>query len=696
MIQELISTSAPRCLNGNAGFGIVAQTVGMAQNVSLAVNALSGYTHVAPPGSGGNPIVYLHAIRRTGGMLRHIVSRIADCGNDYSGRSNRFAHHWIIEEEDVRLLPGGPAALTAQNAFLASWRGRPRELTPRKLIAADTPQEKCAIWEEVTGDAGWGGIVAERAEKGDPISIVFPQGFNSETLRMLISEVLALLPPAVRWRMTYSTYSMKSQESSGDTIQIKCFLAGSDESQFARQSPHTMVIDLQHRQGDAPDGKYVVAARGAVKQSSKVPHPPAIPITTTSVPVPGTFALAEEPKVPVGTPTIKKPKVDYATGKNVVFAEDSSVQDGNWYIYLGLLAAIILAVGLFLAFQWSRSQAPPEFPLVNHEVLEHLRQDLAAAQQQIETLGQEVETLQANTKQDQKEITDLKNAHLDLKTHAEHSETIIADLKNEVITLTNENERLEHENQELKKPERREIADQLNHLPTHWQGLALPRHSHAIPLEGSTFLHAYQDEVNLEHLPFVDLESPVTHEKISIVSEQPKPHTLIFKYPDTESTAGRNIATISLTEEGLRFQWEEDRDRNSVHWHQIKNRILLSTLRITIDRHSHEVALWVPHHPQHPSQEQSWFFFDDSSEFSVEVNIKMESIFSQLHFMLDKKAVDLFGMTADHFNEELQRRGLQPDHIDRIRSAFGIQRAAIYLVHPTRKGRLLLMEGVMP
>jgi hypothetical protein len=129
-------------LNGNAGFGIVAQTFGMARNVSQAVNALSGYTHIAEPGSAKNPVVYLHAVRQTGGMQRHIVSRIADCGNDYSGRSNRIAHHWVIEKDDVHSLPGGPAELTSQPIFRTQWNEKPAELPPNQLSAADVLPKK--------------------------------------------------------------------------------------------------------------------------------------------------------------------------------------------------------------------------------------------------------------------------------------------------------------------------------------------------------------------------------------------------------------------------------------------------------------------------------------------------------------------------------------------------------------------------
>ena len=284
MIYELISTSAPRCLDGQAGFGAVAQTTGMAPNVCKAANALSGYTHVAAPGSGKNPVIYLHVTRKTAGVLRHIISRIADCGNDYSGRSNRIAHHWIVEEEDARSLPGGPAELAAQNIFSSHWQDKPTELPPKTLSAAEMPPKKCAAWERLTGDAGWGGIIAERAEKGDPVSIIFSLEHNSEHLRTLIAESLALLPSLVRWRVTFSTYFLQSHELVGDKVQIKCFLADSEESQFIRQSPNTLVMDLRQHQGTAPAGKYVEWARGTVKPPPTTQSDTKTPAAKTSAP----------------------------------------------------------------------------------------------------------------------------------------------------------------------------------------------------------------------------------------------------------------------------------------------------------------------------------------------------------------------------------------------------------------------------
>ena len=264
MIQEQISTSSPRCLNGNAGFGVVAQTSGMAPHLARDAGALSGYSHLFSAGDAKNPVAFLHAIRRTGGVDRHILSRVADCGNDYTGRSNRIGHHWIVEEDDIRSLPGGPAAITSQhNLFCTAWKEKSLELPRGKQLP--NPQVNagiCRTWQQRLGDAGWGGVVAERIEKGDPISIIFEPGMD---VLPLLAEVFTLLPPSVRWRTTFSTYYMKSQEPpNSPKIQIKCIVAGSDEMAFARLIPDTLLIDLRRLPKDQPSGKYVEFARTGV------------------------------------------------------------------------------------------------------------------------------------------------------------------------------------------------------------------------------------------------------------------------------------------------------------------------------------------------------------------------------------------------------------------------------------------------
>jgi len=751
MIQELISTSAPRCLNGNAGFGIVAQTAGMAPNVSQAVNVLSGYTHVAPPGSAGNPVVYLHATRRSGGMLRHIISRIADCGNDYSGRSNRIAHHWIVEEGDVRSLPGGPAELTAQSIFRANWNEKAAELPHKNLTAPDVSPKKCTTWERLTGDAGWGGIVAEQAEKGAPVSIIFSSEHNSDTLRTLIVEALALLPSSVRWKTTFSTYYMKSQEASGDKIQIKCFLEGSEESQFARQSPNTLVIDLRQHQGTVPVGKYVDLARGKaqpkVQPLPKVQPDTKIPATVASVPLavpgqvpsePGTFEIAPSAVPMPVVPKKQKPRVDYTGGKSYATLEEPSERNTEWIKYaVGLGICILIAVGAVLyqtVPSWLENRAvqrqkaeeeaaakqkadeeaeakrkADEEAEAKQKAVEEQKQQQATPQDEppsgdkppedndskvgqngesIEELRRELETIRVKKDKAQEE-SDRKKEELTAQ---------IATLKKKVVEL----EKRKTEQSDLAERERKTADDLKNKLPSVWKGLELPSadSGKVATLPESKFLYSdHKDEIKFRFVPFVDLKSEVTDQKMTIHVDDTK-LPITFSFPDEiKSTLsggetkvpGGKIAEIDLNENGLQFKWEDDTARNATVWYQIKNRIMLSKLRISVGdntENAHEIALREPYkyNPQSPPKS---VVFGETEMFFLEIGKDSLIMFQNYQKMFSSFNVTVEGnITMGHWVKLL--KNISND---------GEKQTKLYLLKPettdfgTQENKLLLMEA---
>jgi len=604
MIRELISTSAPRCLNGNAGFGVVAQTSGMAHNVSQAVGALSGYTHVAPPGSPQNPVVYMHAVRKTGGVQRHIVSRVADCGNDYSGRSNRIAHHWIIEENALRNLPGGPSVLIAQNIkeFRSNWNEKPAEWQPKTLSAPNVAPGICNTWKRLTGDAGWGGVVAEHAEKGNPVSIVFPPGYNSEDLRALISEALALLPASVRWRVTFSTYYMKSQETSGDKIQVKCFLAGSEEAPL----PNALRIDLRQPLGAAPVGKYtVLKTAGMVKpqpkvQPSKSPQPQTPQIVASAhvlVPeddvyeikgttsVPGLPGKLQVPQVPGVSPPKKKSKrLDYATGKHFASDEKSSVVDKNWLWYLIVLVIIsfVVIVGLTVPSLIKMvTEGNTQRHLERRMALLLAKQQDERRQETIRQVGGWLGTEWQQARQQWLETTQQVVGWLEGEW--QNTKQMVAGWQqNEMVKVAEA------------KREAQEVAEKLENLPEIWRGLARARHPpggevRSPPLEGSEFLHG--EDVKLKYVSFVDLRSS----QIDVDNDR---RTVTFK------RGNREFARIDLVDNGLQFKWtRSDSDRVDVgvlerEVVRAERLILLSELRVTIgdnpEQEPKRIALWEP------------------------------------------------------------------------------------------------------
>ena len=681
MIQELISTSAPRCLDGNVGFGIVAQTQGMSPNVSQAANALSGYTHIAAPGSAANPVIYLHAARQTGGMLLHIVSRIADCGNDYSGRSNRIAHHWIIEESDVRSLPGGPCELTAQNIFRSQWTEKPAVLPPKNLSSTDVPPKKCTAWEQMTGDAGWGGIVAERAEKGDPISIIFSPEHSGIHLRTLIGEALGLLPSSVRWRITFSTYSMKSHEAGGGKIQIKCFLAGSEESQFARQSPNTLVIDLWQRQEAAPAGKYVEWARGTVKP------PPRSAVNGASSPSASEVHNALQRVAFKNTPM---EEIYYA--ERLGIHHYAAAKNKNWKTYLshGLLIFLVLGLGVGLWLKTSELATTQAKLATTQADRDQAQSTLETTRNNVERKCNELEGLQNELKDKTESLERKTKEYDDMKKPADQRERDYRDLKKQ-----------------------NDIAEHLSSLPTHWAGLGLylgRESKESIPLPNSGNLGRYKNDVKVEYVPFVDLSKTVKPSITDAGKPEKHPHPINVdikdsKFPvtfylfctfvDKEEEKDDNgepkmdeegnpvkkevakegnvkISEIQLTDNGLQFIWEDAvKNRKTEEWYQIKNRILLSKLKISIGNNPPRmIALWTPPPKQLArGQTAPWVAMDEDSQYHAELTT-IKTSKSTFRLPIGKQEVnDLDAATSSNLQyrtptELIQTYLMKPDTAD--------------------------------
>lgn len=274
MIQELIYTSVPRGLAADSqGFCTVACSSSMTPNLQRELEGLCGYRHPFLPGDARaslNPVAFFHVKRRVGGVDLHFLARVADCGIDYSQRTNKIGHLLALGDQD-RISCGPAAILEQSNLFKSAWNEKPHEITQsvRPANPSVAPQ-KCTAWERQWGDAGWGGVVAQAIEEGRPVSLVFRPGMQ---MLPLIAEALALLTPEKRWNATFSTFFMRSQETAKDKIQVKCILADSEEMAFARLSQQTLFLDLRQAPSGEPQGKYVQPARTGVAEQPKPSSP---------------------------------------------------------------------------------------------------------------------------------------------------------------------------------------------------------------------------------------------------------------------------------------------------------------------------------------------------------------------------------------------------------------------------------------
>lgn len=296
MNAELLYTSAPQGLKqGSRGFCTVVSTVGMPLNLATKLESLSGYRHLFPSGTPAaekNPVNYSHLRFSVGGRPISVLSRIADYGLDYSQRTNKIAHHVVV---DSPMPVCGPAALLRDSGVMRDgWDGVCANVpAPPIFPAIDSPANPCVTWKRLTGDAGWGGVVASAwlASSPRPVFVIFSENQSLELLDLMV-EALALLPAHKRWQATFSTYV--TTLAPDVECRVRCVVAGSEEARMA--SARGSVIDLTNLMGMAPQSDAVVAAR----EGFTIGQPPGV---VGSQGVGGAINAVEVPVIPMQLPT---------------------------------------------------------------------------------------------------------------------------------------------------------------------------------------------------------------------------------------------------------------------------------------------------------------------------------------------------------------------------------------------------------
>ncbi len=253
MSHEIYYTSAPEGLKrGSSGFSTVGATEGIPKALWDRLEALSAYRHhfgvAAAEGGGGsgqNPVSYAHWLLSVTGTTYHVLSRVCDSGVDHTQRSNAFAHHLVLDASER--AAGGPAWMLERGGVMENaWNGKVEAITRTVgLPQGDAPLGICREWAAVTGDAGWGGVLADLFVKspGKPVCILFSPG---QDVLPLIAETIALLPAAARWNVTFNTYFTSMPTSA--TCLWRCCLAGTPAAQIGlRYAAGGTVIDLTDR-----------------------------------------------------------------------------------------------------------------------------------------------------------------------------------------------------------------------------------------------------------------------------------------------------------------------------------------------------------------------------------------------------------------------------------------------------------------
>jgi len=362
MAFELVYTSAPSGIKtGATGFCVVACTRGMGPRLISVLEGLTAYKPVYPhyhANAWDNPVSCSHYIANINGAITHILSRTCFNGVDHTQRSNKLASFLTLNIQEAETAAGGPASLfLIPDMFKdASWKIEPEMFPAAKAVPRTSAAcRKCTLWETLTGDAGWGGVLAERYVQNpqQPVYIVFDP-LKHKNMIELLNESLALLPQELKWQVTFSSYF--STLPAGMTCTWRCCTPDADCLVSARRTPGTLIIDLTQPLPAAPDGEYTDIARTGVKKE-KVQNISTIK-NVDDAPL-KKIAVAREPEV---KPDLKiqyqdympDPPTHYRRKKTKKQQEQSRIFD---YIKLGASIAFLVGFIVFLVVYFVNSNS---------------------------------------------------------------------------------------------------------------------------------------------------------------------------------------------------------------------------------------------------------------------------------------------------------------------------------------------------
>ena len=281
MATELIITSVPKGLKpGSYGFCTAACTKDLNEPTSRALEVISGYRHLFSPEEGkANPVAFSYLLYEFAGRQRRVLSRVADMGLDYSGRTNKIAHHLVLSEEEAK-RPAGPAALCASGVFMERWPEdeQPHYLDARTVSCSESINVnaiKTGAWQKLTGDSGWAGVLAGTVLTRRPVILIVRP---DQDVLTLFREALVLLKPEERWKTTFSTYYTSLPANA--QCQWRALVDGAYDEKLLR-IPNAITLDLRNP-GALPrvdeialtsqEKPLVDLARGAASASAEAPQ----------------------------------------------------------------------------------------------------------------------------------------------------------------------------------------------------------------------------------------------------------------------------------------------------------------------------------------------------------------------------------------------------------------------------------------
>ena len=278
---ELCYTSLPRGLvPGTSGYTTVGQSPAMSRWLVEQAESLSSFHFLNekdPNAYFREPVNIVHVRVNGNRQTVHIVSRIAACQPDHTGRSNYFAHHTLLAPQEALPCKAGPAELAAAVGFLMTeWTGEARVLPVRAPPAIFDRGPTVHAIEAAGLDLGWGPALADRLRDRGVKQTYLVYSLGTDMLG-IVGDVLSNLTPDERWQATFATHATKTFPGLGVDCRLQCVVANTPYAQEVLSRFPADTFDLTKRSAPPPRRALATDSGSSVGRRSAGGKPPVAP-----------------------------------------------------------------------------------------------------------------------------------------------------------------------------------------------------------------------------------------------------------------------------------------------------------------------------------------------------------------------------------------------------------------------------------
>lgn len=194
----------------------------MREPLVLQLEKFSYYQHLSLSGGKERPIFACRTVDIRGAQF-HVLSRIADSGLDFTGRTNFIAHHLVFTPEETRQFPTPPVILRDWLGWVKGWTKEPELLENESWSGLEALNGQANVparaWHRLTGEAANAyGLLEARSGASFRVDDV-----PDEVVLELFAESLELLEVrdprrdfrSVAWNYRFTT-SMQEQDNPAD------------------------------------------------------------------------------------------------------------------------------------------------------------------------------------------------------------------------------------------------------------------------------------------------------------------------------------------------------------------------------------------------------------------------------------------------------------------------------------------------